>query len=123
MKYYKTVWVNGKQIRTHRYVMQKHLGRELRSNEIVHHIDGNKANNDISNLEIVSRSEHIKMHPEIAEKSLNKRKRKIDVDLVIEMYKIKPIRDIAKHFNVAPMTIWNRLKKAGIKTNKRGHKY
>jgi hypothetical protein len=42
--------------------MEEHLGRKLNSNEIVHHIDGNKANNDISNLQIVTRAEHINIH-------------------------------------------------------------
>lgn len=46
----------------HRQVMESYLGRKLRSNEIVHHIDGNKLNNDISNLCILSRSEHAKLH-------------------------------------------------------------
>ncbi len=46
----------------HRKIMEEHLGRKLSSNEIVHHIDGNKLNNDISNLKIVSRSEHMKIH-------------------------------------------------------------
>lgn len=118
MKYYKTVWVDGKQIRTHRYVMQNHLGRELNSNEIVHHKDGNKFNNDISNLEIVSRSEHMKMHPEIFEKSLQKRKKNIDIDKVVKMYEYHSIQYIAKHFKVSAMTIWNRLQKANVKTSK-----
>lgn len=38
----------------HRYVMAKHLGRSLLSEETVHHIDGNRANNDIRNLELFS---------------------------------------------------------------------
>lgn len=46
----------------HRVVMEQELGRALTSDEIVHHIDGNTRNNDPSNLEITTRSEHAKMH-------------------------------------------------------------
>lgn len=46
----------------HRLVMEKHLGRELSSDEIVHHIDGNKLNNDIKNLVLTTRSQHIGEH-------------------------------------------------------------
>lgn len=46
----------------HRVVMEEFLGRALSSDEIVHHIDGNKQNNDISNLTVMSRSEHIREH-------------------------------------------------------------
>lgn len=46
----------------HRKIMEEHIGRKLKPTEIVHHIDGNKLNNDISNLMIVSRKEHIRIH-------------------------------------------------------------
>lgn len=36
----------------HRIVMARSLGRLLRSNETVHHLDGNRQNNDISNLQL-----------------------------------------------------------------------
>jgi hypothetical protein len=49
-------------IEEHRYVMEKSLGRKLTKNEIVHHIDHDKLNNDISNLELTSRSEHMRHH-------------------------------------------------------------
>ena len=38
------------------------LGRKLRSDEIVHHKDGNKLNNSIDNLELLTRAEHINLH-------------------------------------------------------------
>jgi len=46
----------------HRHVMSMHLGRWLRSEEHVHHIDGDRANNDISNLKVLSRSDHSREH-------------------------------------------------------------
>lgn len=46
----------------HRIVMEKELGRELTSDEIVHHIDENKTNNSIDNLIVLTRAEHAKIH-------------------------------------------------------------
>lgn len=46
----------------HRLVMARVLGRPLRSNEYVHHIDNNRSNNDPSNLEIVSKDRHHEGH-------------------------------------------------------------
>lgn len=47
----------------HRYVMSQHIGRELYPEEDVHHIDGDKTNNDIDNLILFpSRSAHLKFH-------------------------------------------------------------
>lgn len=48
--------------REHRAVMEALLGRKLHSKEIVHHIDGDKANNSPSNLLLLSHSEHSKLH-------------------------------------------------------------
>lgn len=52
----------GGRIREHRYVMQKHLGRKLDRKEHVHHIDGDKTNNSLSNLQVLSESDHHKLH-------------------------------------------------------------
>lgn len=42
--------------------MEKHLGRKLRSDEVVHHKDGDKSNNSIENLEVMTLSEHSRFH-------------------------------------------------------------
>ena len=46
----------------HRVVMENHLGRILNSNEVVHHIDENKKNNELSNLMVMDYREHVKFH-------------------------------------------------------------
>ncbi len=46
----------------HRIVAEQLLGRPLVKGEIVHHRDGNKHNNDPSNLEVMTQSEHMKLH-------------------------------------------------------------
>lgn len=51
-----------KQQLLHRHVMEQHLGRELLEEEQVHHKDGNKINNDIKNLEIMTCAEHARLH-------------------------------------------------------------
>lgn len=59
---YRAKKVNGTTKLVHRLVMEQHIGRELLPSECVHHKDGNGHNNHISNLEIMSRSDHAKHH-------------------------------------------------------------
>ena len=46
----------------HRLVMEIKLGRYLKQDEIVHHKDGDRENNDISNLKLLSRFSHADLH-------------------------------------------------------------
>lgn len=123
MGHYKTIQVNGKQVRLHRFLMEEKLGRKLEFNEIVHHKNGDKLDNRIENLELLTRAEHIIHHKEIGRMSIEVRVKNLNINDIAEMYKTMSIEKIAETFGVAAMTIWYRLKKSGIKTNKRGHKY
>lgn len=48
--------------RVHRIIMEEFLGRQLYKEEQIHHINGNKLDNRIENLMLVSNSEHRKYH-------------------------------------------------------------
>ena len=59
---YRQISIDGKMYLEHRYVMEKHLGRNLERNEHVHHKNENKLDNDLENLEMISASIHTRDH-------------------------------------------------------------
>lgn len=46
----------------HTYFAELSIGRQLHSNEEVHHLDGDRSNNKIRNLLILEKSQHAKLH-------------------------------------------------------------
>lgn len=59
---YRKKLVHGRMMQAHRYLMEQHLGRRLATTEHVHHIDGNPSNNALSNLIVLTKSAHHKLH-------------------------------------------------------------
>lgn len=56
---YKIVSKRGKtNLYEHRLVAEQMVGRPLERDEVVHHVDGNRANNSPSNLVVMKRKEH-----------------------------------------------------------------
>lgn len=54
------VYMHQRRISYSKWLMEQQLGRKLESNEIVYHIDGDKYNNELSNLEVITRAELLK---------------------------------------------------------------
>lgn len=59
---YRYIWRNGAAVAEHRDMMERHLGRQLHVDDVVHHKDGNKTNNVIENLEVLPRALHTSLH-------------------------------------------------------------
>jgi hypothetical protein len=49
----------------HVRVMELHIGRRIAPGECVHHRDGDRANNALANLELLTKSEHSSLHRKI----------------------------------------------------------
>jgi hypothetical protein len=56
------IWDGGKKRRAHRVIMERIIGRPLRADEHVHHKDKNPLNNDPSNLELMTKATHERLH-------------------------------------------------------------
>jgi hypothetical protein len=46
----------------HRVIMEQYIGRPLTEDEDVHHINGDRQDNRIENLQLLTSSEHSKLH-------------------------------------------------------------
>lgn len=114
-KQYPTIQVNKKQWRVHRAIMEQHIGRSLLSNELVHHKNGDKHDNRIDNLEIVTREEHKKLHPEIGVKTQLKQKHYFNKDDLLK-FRLSGLstHKISEIYGCSQPTIWRALKKYGI---------
>jgi hypothetical protein len=118
---YKGIKIAGHKVQVHRFVMEQYLRRKLNRYEVVHHKDGDKTNNSIDNLEVMSLSEHSKQHrtgtkmPKSAIEKLRVNSRKHRTAAKLTPKNVKCIRkllktnmmqkDIAKLYDVDIATI------------------
>ncbi len=103
---YKEVSLNGERIYEHRLVAALKIGRPLRSDEHVHHIDGDGWNNDPENLEVLDRKAHRARHrsaPLWCSKA------------VMLAEDGKTIREIATQLNMPYRRVWRALQSRGVR--------
>lgn len=109
----------------HLLIMEKYLNRELKyfghnnkNNEVCHHIDGNKQNNNIFNLQLITLSEHTKLH--IKEDIQRSRKagvtrsviKKVNIDKIVNLYVSGMTQHkISEIYNVSQSVISNIIRK------------
>jgi endogenous inhibitor of DNA gyrase (YacG/DUF329 family) len=55
-------YLSYKKERVHRIITEMMLGRKLSKKEVVHHINGDKLDNRFKNLQVMTHSEHSKLH-------------------------------------------------------------
>lgn len=61
-------YIDGKRVWSHRHEAEKKIGRKLKKSEPVHHIDGDKLNNNHDNLYVCKdKSDHGKVHDSLEE--------------------------------------------------------
>lgn len=128
------------EIYEHRHVASLKVGRWLSNKEHVHHIDGDKTNNNPNNLEVLSAREHVFKHrapietrkcEKCGKETINKRfccvecfdQEKVPMtdDVLYDLIWSAPMVHIAEKLGISDVALNKKCKRQGIKTPPTGY--
>jgi AraC-like DNA-binding protein len=93
----------------HTLIMEKAIGRYLKTDEVVHHINGIKNDNALSNLKLMSAYQHKSLHS-------RKERKTIDVNEAHNMLKQGyTVAEVCEAVGVSRVTLMRKLEKAGLR--------
>lgn len=102
----------------HRLIIEVNIGRYLTRQEVIHHKNGNKIDNRIENLEILTNSDHRKLHTKLFLHNRGIKKHGIKVDEVINLRKKGLFAyQIAEITGIPRRTIQRYIKDSGLGTH------
>jgi DNA-binding MarR family transcriptional regulator len=110
--------VGDRYVKEHRLVVEKHLGRPLRDDEHIHHINRNRSDNRIENLRVLSPSEHTLLHLRAGDMA-SVWTPQMDTELKSLYHQGEPHKDISKRLGVTPGAVALRLHKLGLNSRAR----